>query len=240
MSKFSWERAFRTGTVVQFACQPGLLAPVWHSRALLLLLLGAPSVGLLLAEAPAADASLRATETYLASFAVGAALVAYVSRLGLGRNILGALVGQRWSSRGRALEDVLVGAGLCAWLLLADAELQRALGSPQSIQAQAALPTTATERAAWVGFALMAAGSEELVYRGYLLQQLSRLCRSPALGVALQALLFGIAHGEHGGEVVARYALHGAVLGFAALARGTLLPGMLAHAVVNLYAGLAR
>lgn len=229
---------------MQVACQrpEGLesLAPAWHTRALLLFLLSVPSAGLLLTEAPAFDASSPALAAYFVSALVGAALVAYVSRVGLERNILGALVGRPWSSPRRAMEDVVVASALWLWLLVADSALQSACASPESIQGHALLPSTESERAAWVAFAVMAAGSEELVYRGYLLQQLSRFCRSPALGVALQALLFGIAHGEQGGAVVVRFALHGAVLGVAALARTSLLAGFLAHAAVNLYAGLGR
>lgn len=125
-------------------------------------------------------------------------------------------------------------------LLSLDAALVRVLAAPESLAAHWSRPATPAEHVGWVVFALSAGVGEELVYRGYLQQQLMVLSNSRALGVALQAFLFGIAHGEQGGAAVARFALYGALLGCLALLRGSVIPGVLAHVALDTYAGFAQ
>jgi membrane protease YdiL (CAAX protease family) len=81
--------------------------------------------------------------------------------------------------------------------------------------------------------------TEELVYRGYLRQQLTALSGSVVLGVLLQAFLFGVAHGEQGPWAVARFAAYGAAFGGVAARERTIVPCVLCHVVLDLYAGFA-
>ncbi len=222
---------------MQVACQErSLLAPAWHTRLLVALLLVAPLAGLLLApnSSPPRQGSVLA---YLPSVLVSFGLAAYVARLGLPSSILKALVGKTWSSPCHAFADVALASAVSMLVLTLDAALALALGAPESLTGRAFLPSTTADRAAWLLLAGAAGVGEELVYRGYLQQQLSRSCRSRILGLLLQALLFGIAHGEQGGAAVARVTLYGLLFGSLALLRGSLLPGILAHVAIDLYAG---
>ncbi|RYZ07655.1 MAG: CPBP family intramembrane metalloprotease [Myxococcales bacterium] len=187
----------------------------------------------------ATAASSRALGSYLPSVLVSGALAGYVARFGLPRSILTPLLGSTWDSLSRAARDLALGASLALLVLVLDAVFVRALLPPESVAGHYLLPKTLTERAAWFPFAVAAGVGEELVYRGYLQAQLSVLAGSRALGVVLQALLFGIAHGEHGGAVVARFALYGLLFGALALRRRSLIPGALAHVALDVYAGLA-
>ncbi len=69
--------------------------------------------------------------------------------------------------------------------------------------------------------------------------QLSALTGQVPLAIAVQALLFGIAHGEQGAWAVARFALYGLALGWVAATRRSLLPTMLCHAAIDVYAALS-
>jgi uncharacterized protein len=231
---------------VQVACQrrsaPALeppIAPLWHTRALVALLLVAPFAGLLLAPVSSPPAGPRGLAAYLPSVLVSVGLAGFVSRWGLPKSILAQLLGETWRSWGKALGDVTLAAVASVVVLAADAALVRALGAPESVAAHAFLPQTLEDRLLWSLVALAAGVGEELVYRGYLQRQLTVSCRSRAAGVVLQSLLFGVAHGEQGGAVVARFALYGAALGVLALVRRSLLPGILAHVALDVYAGLS-
>lgn len=180
----------------------------------------------------------RALSSYLPSVLVSSALVGYVARFGLPGSILSELVGRLWDSKRRALEDAALAAGLSFFVIALDAALTRILAAPESVMGHALLPVTLADHAAWCLFAVAAGVGEELVYRGYLQRQLAALSQRPGLGLALQALLFGIAHGEHGGAVVARFALYGALFGCLAVVRRSLLPGILAHVAIDLYAAI--
>ena len=89
---------------------------------------------------------------------------------------------------------------------------------------------------------------EELVYRGYGFARLERAFASevrPAQGVVLAALatalVFGATHLYQGGQAVVVVTLWG--LGFAVLrqlARGQLVPVMIAHGTINVLAFVAR
>lgn len=237
----------RTETPVQVACQLApasihrqasspLLAPAWHTRALVVLLLVVPLAGLALVPQTLPVSESRALSSYLPSVLVSSALAGYVARFGLPGSILRDLVGRPWDSKRRVLEDAALAAGLSFFVIALDAVLTRILAAPESVFGHALLPVTPADRAAWCLFAVAAGVGEELVYRGYLQKQLAALSQRPGLGLALQALLFGIAHGEHGGAVVARFALYGALFGVLAVVRRSLLPGMLAHVAIDLYA----
>ncbi len=92
----------------------------------------------------------------------------------------------------------------------------------------------------WAAVAVSVGFCEEVVFRGYLQRQFEGFWGKPWLAVGLQALLFGVAHGEQGASAVARAALYG--VGFGALARWrrSLLPGVLCHAWTDLASGLLR
>jgi len=216
--------------------------PLWHTLLLVTLLLLVAAAGTLSGlgrEAPRAPES-RVIAGYLPMVVVNAFLALYVARLGRRRNALGELVGQRWTTARQALVDAMLALLAAAIILLSEYAWAAAFGAPNRAWANALLPRTALERAAWVVVAASVGTSEELVYRGYLQRELGALTSSRALGLVTQALLFAIAHGEQGAGTVARSFLYG--LGFGALARvrRSVLPGIMAHVGLDLAAGFVR
>jgi uncharacterized protein len=237
--------------MVQGACQvaatapplaaTSLLAPPWHTRALVALMLVVAATGTALTHLaePTTRVALPVATSYLALAMVNLGLLVYTSRIGLESNILARVFSQgRYDTR-RLLADLAWGAGAALALIGAENALQWLLGLPESVAAHALLPHTAGEKLAWVLVAALVGLSEEVVYRGYLQRQLAALAGWLPFGVVAQALLFGIAHGEQGGWAVARFAGYALGLGWLAIARKSLLPCVLAHAAVDLLAGLA-
>jgi len=75
------------------------------------------------------------------------------------------------------------------------------------------------------------------VFRGYLQRQFaSRL--GVAAGIFAQALLFGVVHGYQGWEPLLGITLLGLAFGAAARVRRSLVPGMIAHALIDVVGGL--
>jgi membrane protease YdiL (CAAX protease family) len=243
-------RLLRAHPVVQRACQPAsisgasvalpALAPLWHTRALVLLMLVVAATGTALQTraVPAHDTATQLTGSYLPLLLVNVGLSIYVSRVGLGRSIYRELFGVGRRATGGALGDMACAAALTAGLLGAEKALQILPGSGVGVAGHALVPGSQVARVYWLGLAPIIGLSEELVYRGYLQRQLTALTGQPWLGIALQALLFGIAHGEQGGSAVARFAVYGLSLGGVAHARRTILPCVLCHVALDLAAGL--
>ena len=89
------------------------------------------------------------------------------------------------------------------------------------------VPHTLVEALAWVVVCCTAGFVEEIVFRGYLQRQ---------IGVVLQAIVFGVAHGYQGVRSVIAIAVIGLAFGLTARLRRSLAPGMLTHAALDLYA----
>jgi uncharacterized protein len=238
--------------MVQGACQvvaveprpvaaTSLLAPAWHTRLLVALMLAVAGAGTALGQiaGPTAVVVSPVATTYLALSTVNLGLLFYACRVGLERNILARLFSQGRYDASRLLADLACGAGAALALIGAENALQWLLGLPESVSAHALLPHSAGEKLVWVLVATLVGFSEELVYRGYLQRQLAALAGWLPFGVIAQALLFGIAHGEQGGWAVARFAGYALGLGWLSIARKSLLPCVLGHVAVDLFAGLA-
>jgi len=82
--------------------------------------------------------------------------------------------------------------------------------------------------------ALAAGLGEELLFRGAL-QSLAELWMSPLVALAMVSLLFGLAHALSATYFVLATVV-GAYLGWLALATGSLVPPILAHALYDLLA----
>jgi membrane protease YdiL (CAAX protease family) len=79
---------------------------------------------------------------------------------------------------------------------------------------------------------------EEILFRGYLIWMLT-----PWLGLlgaaAVSAVMFGLAHGYQGGKFGPRAFYAGFVMTAFVLATGSIIPGMVLHALVDLVGGYA-
>ncbi len=178
---------------------------------------------------------------YLSLIAAEWALVMYV-RHGLRRtgttitDILGGAIGERR----QLLTDALLGVGLWGGWTLAELAWTHWSGATGAATVRPFLATRVGEVALWIALSISAGFAEELVFRGYLQRQFSALTGSAAIALVLQAVLFGVSHGYQGWAACARITLFGLLFGLLALWQRRLRPGILAHALTDIVAGLAR
>ena len=180
-----------------------------------------------LANGPSTGSRLKTV--YLPLLVSEWSLIGYVAFIGRPALPILQWVGKTWDTRRRAGTDLAWGLFVAASIAFTEAVCNHWLGTARPSSAAALLPHTVAERLVWGAVAASVAFCEELVYRGYLQTQLSAYGRSLALGVAVQAILFGVAHGEQGWAAAVRMALYGLVLGVLAAGRKSLIPGMIAH-----------
>jgi membrane protease YdiL (CAAX protease family) len=118
--------------------------------------------------------------------------------------------------------------------LLDDAALERTLERVRHLEAL--MPHGPGERAAFGRLALTAGVCEELLYRGFLLWYLGAWM-SPWVAALVASAAFGIGHAYQGWRGVLGTAAAGLMFCALYLVSGSLVPGMLAHAAVDLHAG---
>ena len=227
----------------------GSLAPRWHTALLvaLMLLVALTGIGLQLRGTPAqvprvvsSAAGARILTQYLPLLLVNWGLTLYVARLFRKRNALPDLLGVPAIRRTRRGVDLAYALGL--WLVIEATELlcARLFGVGPNAAVSALLPSTEAERLTWLLVALSVGFCEEVVYRGYLQTQLAAFAGGAKWGIAWQAALFGLAHGEQGLSAALRTAAYGVLFGVLARARGSVLPGVLCHIGVDVAGGLLR
>lgn len=223
---------------------PPELAPAWHTATLIALIIAVAVTGTLLTrhgvmvQVPAIPVSRSAI--YGQTILVAWGLLFYVGWLGRRRSALRTLVGQTWHSVGRAATDLLLAASCWLFIKLGELAWLRLMPAGGSTAVAALLPHTGLERLVWVGLAVSVGFSEEVVYRGYLQTQLAAFTGRASWAWVLQALLFGLAHGEQGPSAMVRLAVYGLALGALARFRQSLLPCILCHVGTNLASGLLR
>jgi membrane protease YdiL (CAAX protease family) len=140
------------------------------------------------------------------------------------------VLGDRWHSVRQVLRDIGIAAGfwIVAWVLLwgFGALLHpAALGRNVSM-----MPHRGIELTFWIALSVTAGICEETIFRGYLQRQFMGLTKSAPAGILLSAAAFGAAHAYQGVRMVILIALYGAMFGILAYWRGSVRPGMIAHA----------
>ena len=140
------------------------------------------------------------------------------------------VLGDHWHSARQVLRDIGIAGGfwIVAWVLLwIFGWLLRiaALGRNVSM-----LPHRGIELASWIALSVTAGICEETIFRGYLQRQFMALTKSAPAGILLSAATFGAAHTYQGFRMVILIGLYGAMFGILAYWRGSVCPGMIAHA----------
>jgi membrane protease YdiL (CAAX protease family) len=151
---------------------------------------------------------------------------------------LATLIGGRWPNALTFLRDLGLGAALLVFAALVIDPLGSLLGA-KALEGTLTrlIPQTPIELAVFMVMALSAGFCEELVFRGYLMRQLSAWTGSRTAGLLLQGVLFGLAHAYYRWVMVAITVLAW-LLGLLARWRRSLLPGMLFHAVQDSLGGV--
>jgi membrane protease YdiL (CAAX protease family) len=235
-----------TGPVME---APPAEAPVrrvsyWHTAALVVVLL-ALSLG-------NASASRRAhlahahVRLYIVTIVYEWLLAGYVWwGLRRGGITLRELIGGRWNSIADCFLDFLIACGtwFCALMLLAVAAVAMGMHHASNLsEAQKQLgylaPQSMLEIGLWIGLSASAGICEEILFRGYLQMQFTRLLRNRWSALIVASILFGLSHGYEGAQRMVLIALLGAVLGVLSLARKSLRPAMMAHTLQDTISGL--
>ena len=133
------------------------------------------------------------------------------------------------------------GALLLAGLgtLLAFRAVRRALGMEETRLVHGLMPGTGREVGLFAGLSFCAGFGEEVAYRGYALTALMLATGSAALALIVTSATFGMLHAYQGPVGVVRTGVVGLIMGAAFLHTGNLWPPIIAHAIINLLAGLA-
>ncbi len=100
------------------------------------------------------------------------------------------------------------------------------------------LPRSVGERAHFVWLGVTAGVTEEVVFRGFLVRAVESAAGSTWVGVAVAAIVFGLAHRYQGPSGAVRAGVLGAVLALPLVVTGSVVPAILAHAALDLLAGL--
>jgi membrane protease YdiL (CAAX protease family) len=147
------------------------------------------------------------------------------------------LLGRRWGTALDVALDVVLAAATAALLRFAGRFLYRLLGGWAS-NTGFLLPATLPESSVWITVSAAAGICEELVFRGYLQRQLWSLTGSLPAALVLQALIFGLGHSYQGWKPALITAIYGLLFGLVAAWRRSIIPGAIAHALVDMMGGL--
>jgi membrane protease YdiL (CAAX protease family) len=148
------------------------------------------------------------------------------------------LIGGRWNGIGAVVRDVAIAIGfLVVAGLVLNAIVHLLKGAPnQAIRNL--LPRTHVEIALYLALAATAGFCEEVIFRGYLQRQFAALTRSATAAILVQAIAFGAGHGYQGWKYMIVIGVFGILFGLLAHWRGSLRPGMIAHALQDGAVGL--
>lgn len=174
---------------------------------------------------------------YASLIALELALVLLIRRLARKQGTsLSTVIGGRWASATDVARDIAIAAGM--WLAWTGfSRLVTTLMPARTGSAvMAMLPHGLLESALWIVLSISAGFAEELAFRGYL----QRKFTSATTGVLVQAIIFALVHGYQGAPSVMRIFVYGAFFGVVAHLRGSVRPGMIAHAWTDVAAGLLR
>jgi membrane protease YdiL (CAAX protease family) len=150
---------------------------------------------------------------------------------------IGTLVSGRWQTLGTFLRDLGLAVGFLLVAVPLVGVLAYLLGGNADRTLVDITPKAGFELLVWLGLAATGGFCEELVFRGYLTRQFSAWTGNLALGIVLQGLAFGLAHGYYHWVMLAPM-VQGWLLGLLAYWRKSLRPGMLAHGLQDALGGL--
>lgn len=159
------------------------------------------------------------------------------------------LIGGRWRSAGDFFRDIAVAAGvwLGALIVIAMAAALAALAMHtdqagdlnDTIKRIGFLaPQSNREVVLWICLSATAGFCEEVLFRGYLQKQFTRLLRSRWSALVVVSILFGLGHGYEGPLSMAKIVLLGLAFGLVSLLRKSLRPAMMAHTWQDTITGL--
>ena len=229
-----------------------LLAPVWHTVVIVLVLLANSSLSAWLSSRAMNLGSGTLTEKmrigqYLATIALELVLLGFVwIGLRLKQVKIRDLIGGRWDSPEAFLLDVAI--AFLFWIIaygtLIGLGYALGLAKPGQIDSAKKLagmlaPHTLAGLGLFVLLSVTAGFVEEIIFRGYLQRQFAALSGNVYIGLVASALVFGAGHGYEGIRRMILIFVFGTMFGILALWRNSLRPGMMAHGWHDSISGIA-
>jgi len=216
-----------------------LIAPLWHTFIVLLILL-ALSASSARSQNLAGRSGASHIVNYLTVMAVEWFIVGFIW-LGIRwRGVrLGELIGGAWPKPMTVIRDIGIGVLFLLASNFVLALLSHLLKATPNQAIRSIFPQGPVEIAVYLLLTLTAGFCEEIIFRGYLYIQLAAIARSFSVGLLMQALFFGAAHGYQGPKFMFIIFVYGCLFGFLASWRRSLRPGMVAHFLQDSVIGLA-
>ena len=140
------------------------------------------------------------------------------------------VLGDHWHSVREVLRDIGIAAEfwiVAAALLWIFGWLLRIAGLGRNVSM---LPHGGIELTSWIALSVTAGICEVTIFRGYLQRQFMALTKNAPAGILLSAATFGAAHAYQGFRMVILIGMYGTMFGILAYWRGSIRPGMIAHA----------
>lgn len=219
------------------------IAPWWHTIILVLIFVGMSALGGLGAKTEHMQG--HQVPTYIFTIVFEWVLLAFVWwGLHMRKVRLGSLLGERyegWAGFGRYLVYAGVFWVIAFFFLTGSGLLLKFLHigkAGPSAKAIALAPRTPVEVLLWFLVCITAGICEEFLFRGYLLRQFSSLGGKIWIGVLLSSLVFGASHGYEGLAPMIVIVVFGVLFCLLVLKSKSLIPGMIAHAWQDIFAGL--
>ena len=116
--------------------------------------------------------------------------------------------------------------------------IRRRTGSVENQIIRDLMPVTLTDKGLFTGLSLCAGFGEELTYRGYAISALTMATGSVLFALLSTSAAFGVLHSYQGRLGMVRTGLVGLLMGAVFIRTGSLWPPMIAHAFIDLVAGL--
>ena len=222
-----------------FARYPRVASPI-HTILVLTVVCGWAISGNIFANRLAASTNPNRMRTYLATILIEwAAFVLVVVGVRRSGTSVFLVLGDRWRSFRQFLRDIGVAVGfwVVAVLFLFMAGRLLHVASAQK-KLHFVLPHGGFEIATWIALSITAGICEETIFRGYLQRQFMALTQSAPAGILFSAATFGAAHAYQGLRLAIVIGVFGAMFGVLAYWRGTVRPGMIAHAWQDSLSGI--
>ena len=141
------------------------------------------------------------------------------------------ILGSRWQSFRQFARDVGIAASFWIVAVLVLYLIGRILNAGATRRdVQFLLPQSGIEFALWIALSITAGICEEAIFRGYLQRQLTAFTKNTPAGILLSAAAFGVGHAYQGSRMMILIAIYGVLFGILAHWRGSVRPGMIAHA----------